>query len=314
MSDETLDGRPAAHARGETRRAHFALVGGLCAVVVGFYFWSAKSGALELAGSGARDTYYNLLVQGFRAGQLNLPAEAPSGLAQLADPYDPVANAPYRLAEGGALGEMSYYHGKLYLYFGATPALLLFWPWHELTGHFLLHRQAVVIFFAVGFLLSAGLFGALWRRYFPQVGIGPVAAGMLVLGLANFTPAILQRCDVYEVAISCGYALTMVTLLLLWRSMHAARGRAGWLAGASLACGLAVGARPSLVLGAVILLVPVVRVCASDRALIGVIRDPEEDLLRTDAWLEKAAHWVLAVMGATPETIRRILERELPPA
>ena len=44
----------------------------------------------------AADTYYNLLVQGFRAGQLSLKKEVPPGLAQLADPYDPTANRPYR--------------------------------------------------------------------------------------------------------------------------------------------------------------------------------------------------------------------------
>ena len=51
--------------------------------------------ALELKSPPAEDSYYNLLVQGFRAGQLNMKREAPPGLAQLADPYDPAVNAAY---------------------------------------------------------------------------------------------------------------------------------------------------------------------------------------------------------------------------
>jgi tetratricopeptide (TPR) repeat protein len=96
-----------------------------------------------------------------------------------------------------------------------------------------------------------------WRRYFKESGVGVLAAGTLALGLGNFVPAILGRCDVYEVAISCGYALTMLALGGVWCALHDERRRWRWLAAASLAYGLAVGARPSLLLGAVILLAPV---------------------------------------------------------
>ena len=89
------------------------------------------------------------------------------------------------------LHDLSYYKGKLYLYFGVTPALVLFWPYVALTGHYLLHKDAVVIFFSVGFLAGAGLLCAVWRRYFKETGLGVVAAGTLALGLANFAPAIL---------------------------------------------------------------------------------------------------------------------------
>ena len=119
---------------------------------------------------GAADNYYNLLVQGFRAGQLSLKREVPPGLASLADPYDPAQNGPYRLAPYW-LWDMSYYKGKLYLYFGVTPAVMLFWPYAALTGHDLLQRDAVVIFCVIGFLASVGLLWALWRRYFAEVGV-----------------------------------------------------------------------------------------------------------------------------------------------
>src|ERR1039458_7587560 len=98
---------------------------------------------------------------------------------------------------------MSYYREKLYLYFGITPALVLFWPYVALTGHYLLHRDAVVIFFSTGFLVGAGLLLAVWRRYFAAVSFWIIVSCIVALGLANFTPEILTRCDVYEVAISC---------------------------------------------------------------------------------------------------------------
>jgi tetratricopeptide (TPR) repeat protein len=227
-----------------------------CALVIGVYAYVAQSGLMESLTLNAADTYYNLLVQGFRAGQLNLKKEVPPGLARLADPYDPAANVLYRFGPSG-VPDLSYYHGRLYLYFGVTPALILFWPYVALTGDYLFHREAVTIFCAIGFLVSVGLLLALWRRYFAEVSIAVVAACALALGLATGVPVMLSRCEVYEVAISCGYMLTMLALAAIWCALHEPRRRSGWLAAASVAYGLAVGARPSLLFGAVILLVPV---------------------------------------------------------
>ncbi len=242
---------------GGTRWTRRVVLGVVCALVIGVYAWSANSGLIEFLGSNAENTYYNLLVQGFRAGQLNLETKVPPGLAQLKDPYDPVANSSYRWNYGHPLHDLSYYKGKLYLYFGITPALVLFWPYAALTGHYLLHKDAAVIFFSVGFLAGAGLLLALWRRYFAGVSFWIIIPCLMALGLANFTPAILRRCDVYEVAISCGYALTMLALAGIWNALHQPRRRGRWLAAASLAYGLAVAARPSLLFGAIILLAPV---------------------------------------------------------
>ena len=83
----------------KTRSARYAVLGAVCALVIGVYAWSAKSGWLELACVNADNTYYNLLVRGFRARQLNLKREVPSGLAQLSNPFDPQAMSPYLLVD-----------------------------------------------------------------------------------------------------------------------------------------------------------------------------------------------------------------------
>jgi tetratricopeptide (TPR) repeat protein len=232
-------------------KSEWTVVGMVCALVLGAYVSVAHSGYFVSATLNPADEYYNLLVQGFRAGQLNLKIDVPPGFAQLADPYDPAAHAPYPVLD------MSYFRGKFYLYFGPTPALVLFWPYVALTGRYLLQKNAAVFFCFAGFLASAGILSALWRRYFAGVGVAVVAAGALALGLAAGTPLLLARCDVHEVSISCGYALTMLALAAIWKALHSPSQQGRWLAAASLSYGLAVGARPSLLFGAVILLVPV---------------------------------------------------------
>jgi tetratricopeptide (TPR) repeat protein len=215
----------------------------------------AGASVTELSGPSPADDHYNLLVEGFQHGHLSLNKEAPPGLNRMADPYNPETNVHYRL--GGGLHDMSYYRGRMYLYFGVTPALLLFWPWAALTGHYLFQRYAVGIFCALGFLAGAGVLQALWRRYFPEVNAAVVAAGVLALGLATGIPIMLQRPEFWEVAISCGYALSMLALGAVWQALHDPARRKEWLAAASLALGLALGARPSLLFGTAIVLIPV---------------------------------------------------------
>ncbi|MGD1083141.1 MAG: tetratricopeptide repeat protein [Verrucomicrobiota bacterium] len=252
---------------GWTRRA---VLGAVCAAVIGVYAWSAHPGFVESLGSGAEDHYYNLLVRGFREGQLNVKLEAPPGLARTGGTTDGRIERN-RSGDPGLdtdrLVDLSYYKGKLYLFFGATPALVLFWPYAAVTGHYLAHKDAVVIFFSVGFLAGAGLLCAVWRRCFKETSFGLLVCGTLALGLANLAPAILGRSDVYVVAISCGYALTMLALAGVWGALEDAGRRWLWLAAASLAYGLALGARPGLLFGAVILLVPVAKAWQERRSV-----------------------------------------------
>jgi tetratricopeptide (TPR) repeat protein len=266
MIDSTSLGRKAEAPRGKSGWMQRGILAAVCALVVVGYACAAHPG-IPLSGKmSAADNYYNILVQSFRAGQLNLKKESPPRFASLPDPYDPSAHASY----DQDVGDMSYYKGKLYLYFGVTPAVMLFWPYVALTGRYLLQKDATVIFCVVGFLASVGLLCAIWRRHFAEVGVAVVVAGALALGLAAGMPVMLARSDVYEVPISCGYALTMLALTGIWKALYEAepRRRRGWLAAAGLTYGLAVGARPSLLFGAVVLLVPVVQSRRARRAVL----------------------------------------------
>jgi tetratricopeptide (TPR) repeat protein len=230
----------------------------VCVLIIFVFVWVANSGMLELWGNAAKDTYYNLLAQGFGSGQLSPNCEAPRELMQLNDPYDPYFNSGYRFRNHAPIADMSFYKGKLYLYFGATPALLLFLPYATITGHWLLHRYAVAIFCSIGFLASACLLHAIWRRYFANVKFAVLLAGTLATGFGSGAMLLLPRCDVHEVAISCGYAFVMLSVGALWRAIHDQHRNLRWLAVASLLYGLAIGARPSLLPGAIVLLMPII--------------------------------------------------------
>jgi tetratricopeptide (TPR) repeat protein len=110
----------------------------------------------------------------------------------------------------------------------------------------------------LGFLVATGLLHAVWRHYFPEASIWVAAVGMLALGLVIVTQKVLTLwCNVYEIAIVCGFAFTMLALAAIWCALHDAKRQVLWLLMASLAYGLAIGSRPSLLFGVIILLMPV---------------------------------------------------------
>ncbi|HEX3728511.1 MAG TPA: hypothetical protein VHV47_01815, partial [Opitutaceae bacterium] len=103
----------------------------ILAVAAWFYLWTATTGANPLSFTLQSDDLYNRLADGFLHGRLSFLDQPPPELAQLSNPYDPAQNAPYVRYH-----DVSYFHGRYYLYFGPTPLLLLV-PWRALTHTYL---------------------------------------------------------------------------------------------------------------------------------------------------------------------------------
>lgn len=221
----------------------------LCAAIT-FYAWAIAPDGSLFARFDSGTEYYNLLVKGFRSGHLSLQAPVPPGLLKLKDPYDPAQNAPY------GMHDVSFYRGKFYLYFGAAPALVLYWPVVALSGHYLADRQAIFLFCTAALLAGSYLLIQVRRRYFPGVGLAAEAGGIIAMGFANMVPVMLRRPQFYEVAVSSAFAFFILFLLGLYQSLHGKR-KLGWLAFASLCYGLAIASRPTYLFGAAALLVPV---------------------------------------------------------
>ena len=252
---------PSPDAAGAGRRTAPAgvLLAGLA--VIAIYGLIAGTAVSELGSRTPGEDYYNRQADGFAHGRTSLDLAVPAWLAQLPNPYDAHANGPFQgqRYSPGRIHDLSYYQGRLYLYFSAIPAVVLFLPYHVLTGGYLSHQLACFVFCSLGFLAAAALADSIRRRCFPQAGTGMAALGILALGLVPVTPIVLERADVWEVPITAAYACWMLALLLVWKDLQ--RSRPSWtiLAGVSTAVGLAVGCRPNSALGAALLLVPLFR-------------------------------------------------------
>jgi hypothetical protein len=220
-------------------------------LIAWFFVWTVdpegNRPVLEATGEG----YYNLLTRGFLKGQTALDRVVEPAMLALKDPYNPAERA------GKGLHDASCYQGRYFIYFGVTPVVVAFAPVRLLTGQFIDERFVIVGFAWAGFLLSVTVLLDVRRRHFAGAPGWVLLLGVLALGLATMVPPLLRRPSIWEVPIAAGYAGFMLTLLCTWRAIRAKRGGWIWLGAASLAMGLTVGARPTYLPGAVVLLAPI---------------------------------------------------------
>jgi len=223
---------------------------GLFLVVAALFIWIASPEKWLFSKTAAPEKeYYNLLVDGFSSGKLSLNVQVPAALKALKDPYDPLQNGPYRLHDA------SYYNGAYYLYFGVTPALVLFWPYHTLTGGYLSQAEACVIFSLVAVAAAFWTVRSVKARFFGDAPAWKGVAAALGVGVCTMVPCLLSRINIYEVAIASGLAFSALSVSCVFQAFTGRR-HLLWLAGGSLSYGLAVASRPSLAFGAVLLLFP----------------------------------------------------------
>lgn len=207
----------------------------IMAMVAWFFHWTAGSPPF---GAEAQSDYYNLLVDGFAQGSLAMDVAVTKA-------HGPGAPVPFLL-------DASFFEGRYFLYFGVTPALVLFWPWRLITGQELPIATAAVILAVAAYAFSVAWLAALRR----QIGVAVPGwywlLAVAALGIASGYPVVLRRPLFYEVAILANVAFTMAALWCLTMAWLRSEQPLRWLAAASLCAGLAIGSRPTVGPGAML--------------------------------------------------------------
>jgi hypothetical protein len=217
----------------------------LLAAILWFYLWSVSQG-LPLP-FGTSQGHYPPLTDGFLAGQLSVPILPSAELLAIENTYDePLNRPPY-------FHDASLYKGKYYIYFGVTPVVLLFLPFRVLGLGNLPESGAVAVFMFASVVFSLLTLAFLRRTEFPTLRRLPYEI-YLMAALGGAIPYFLRRPAVYEVAIACGSFCLMVAIYCLVTLESYGRISRVRAALASLFLGLAVGARPHLLMASPLLL------------------------------------------------------------
>jgi hypothetical protein len=206
-----------------------------CLIVIVVYIWYLTAGTFTQWTPYSR--YFDRQANAFIAGQLSLLEKPPAELKQLTDVYD------WKQREGiKYIWDVSYYHGKYYLYWGPVPALLA--AGIKLIHPMVFDDQYLVLIFLSGLTMAFAAF-AHWlrRKYFP--GVPAWTLFVLVLTFSFSTPVLwlINRPDVYEAAIASAQFFLMLGLYLLARGLTAEKRSWLWLIGSGVALGAAVGSR-----------------------------------------------------------------------
>ena len=221
----------------------------ITAVLLGALAYQASDGRIFTP---TAEGYYEFATDALTSGQLQLKVVPRPELMQLSDPYNSALNQPYREID------LSLYRGRYYFYWGLTPVVLFFLPCYLLTGHFASEALACAFFATVALASGGWLLLAMRRHHFAGVAGWLTLLALGAFTLASFLPLAAAGNSVYGVPIAAAACFQTVAWCCVACGLHSKRIPVGWAAGAGLALGLTLGARPNYALWAPVFFVPLI--------------------------------------------------------
>lgn len=222
--------------KSETCKTLF-LLGHLWSIIFVIYVWFVTLGNFTTWNHTTH--YYTQLAEAFSKGNLFVDQQPGRALMEVADPYDPAGRTPFN----DEVWDLSLYKGKLYLYWGPVPALLM--TPIQIISHKKITDNYPVFFFSAGLLIFNSLIILkLWRNFFPGVPAGNVFICIPLIGLIMPVLWAMNIPNVYEAAIGAGQLFLMGGIyfsISIFEKRSSSSGRNLFMAGLFWAC--SVGSR-----------------------------------------------------------------------
>lgn len=142
------------------------------------------------------------LVDAFKDGKVILDTVPSNELLNLPNPYDwsqrEEAGVPH-------LWDHVLYDGEYYSYYGIGPVLLLFLPYHLITGYYFPSAVATFLFSAVGIVFLALTFMKLCKRHFKNIPMSMYVVSLVMLLASCGIWYCLIPSNFYEIAQTSGF-------------------------------------------------------------------------------------------------------------
>ena len=175
---------------------------------------------------GIENDFYNSLTHSLLKGQLFLDIKVPAELASLTNPYDPKQRKILNhirndgTIDEGYLYDASLYKGKYYLYFGITPVILIFAPFHLITGIDLPVPTALLTFILLALVIQISLLRTVLRDHFHKLGNSVFVSCVLICAFCNPIALLLRRPTIYELAIGCALFLNTCLVYIIYKIIN----------------------------------------------------------------------------------------------
>ena len=205
-------------------------------------------GVKEFFMSDGGDQMTMQLVDAFENGRLYIDEEVPQELLEMENPY-------YSDGREGIIYEWDHllYKGKYYSYYGIAPVILLYMPFHMITGSYMTQNAAVLIFTLIGLIFLSMIYHTIIRRFFSQIPFGCAVAGHIVMLISCGIWFSVCQPQFYQAAISAGFAAITAGAYFLVSSGVFGSGKLSLprTALSSLFFGIAAMSRPTLAVYAI---------------------------------------------------------------
>ncbi|WP_407385597.1 hypothetical protein [Ruminococcus sp.] len=155
------------------------------------------------------------LVDAFEAGQVSLKEQPGADLLNMENPYDWSART-----EQGVNPKWDHvlYNGKYYSYYGVGPVILLYLPYHLITGHYLASLPGVVIFNTLALIFLGMTFYLLMKKLFKDIPLSMYTAALLMIYASCGVWYCTVMANFYEIAQSSGFCFTILGAYFLLSS------------------------------------------------------------------------------------------------
>lgn len=167
------------------------------------------------------ESQLNRLADALLKGQVYLEEQVPESLLQLENPYDVKERSNSLGSDYWKVWDYSYYNGKLYVYFGVLPVLLLYIP-AKLLYHTTLNSNQVILMLAFAvIILSKILLDQIIRVWYKK-GVPFLPYVLCLIAFINASGIMwsLRRPDFYDIYGPAGLVLTMLGLALWLASIR----------------------------------------------------------------------------------------------
>lgn len=187
------------------------------------------------------------LVDAFEHGSTRILDEPADEFNSFSAPYDGDARDKAKLSYKW---DHVYYNGHYYSYYGIAPVVLVFMPYHLLTGYYFPASMAVLLFALTGIIGLTKLYMMFIRKLFPKIPSGIVICGLMIIQTVSGICFSIGRPQFYEIALAAGFATLTWAVYFMLSANIIGKGKPSLprTAVSSLLFATAVLCRPTLVL------------------------------------------------------------------
>lgn len=147
------------------------------------------------------------LVDAFESGQVEIKDKPGSDLLSMENPYDWSA----RVEKGvNAKWDHVMFDGKYYSYYGVGPVILLYLPYHLITGHYLASLPGVVLFNILALIFLGMTFYQLMKRLFKDIPLSMYTAALIMIYASCGIWYCTVMANFYEIAQASGFCFTVI--------------------------------------------------------------------------------------------------------